>query len=75
MMILQDDMLRATRRFEASGRPVMPDLRHEMEHAARRDEAGDMAADTVQRIAGAPPATVRQPLALLRLWFVRRAAT
>ena len=57
MMILQDDMLRATRRFEASGRPVMPDLRHEMERAARRGEAGDMPAETRQRNATAAPAT------------------
>ena len=75
MMILQDDMLRATRRFEASGRPVMPDLRHETEHAARRDEAGDMAAETHQRNATAAPATLRQPFALLRLWFVRGVPT
>ena len=75
MMILQDEMLRATRRFEASGLPTMQALRHEMDHAALRDEAGEIASDTVQRIAVAPPATVRQPLALLRLWLVRRAAT
>ena len=75
MMILQDDMLRATRRFEASGRPVMPDLRHEMEHAARRDEAGDMPPETRQRSATAAPATPRAPFALLRLWFVRGVPT
>lgn len=75
MMILQDDMLRATRRFEASGRPVMPDLRHEMEHSARRDEAGDLAPESGQRIATAAPATPRHPFALLRVWFVRSLAT
>ncbi|WP_413719700.1 hypothetical protein [Silicimonas sp. MF1-12-2] len=75
MMILQDEMLRATRRFEASGRTVLPELGREIEHAARRDEAGDMSTETGQRIATTAPATLRQPFALLRLWFVRGVPT
>lgn len=75
MMILQDEMLRATRRFDASGRAATLEAQREMEHAARRDEAGAPAPADRPQAAAAAPMTVRLPHVLLRLWFVRHAAT
>lgn len=74
MMMLQDDMLRASRRFEASGRPVLQEERRAMDHAARRDEAGTAAPAKRAQAIAASPRPVRQPFALLRLWFARQAA-
>lgn len=75
MMILQDEILRASRRFEPSGRPVMPETRREMERAARRDEAGTAEPAERRHAVAASPTSVRRPLAFLRLWLVRRPAT
>ena len=69
MMILQDDMLRTSRRFEASGRPILLEERHGMDHAARRDEAGAAGRVEHSRAIAATPAAMRQPLASLRLRF------
>ena len=75
MMILQDEMLRASRRFEASGRPVLLEARREMTHAGRQDEAGTAEPPKTRGGFAASPSSVRGTLAILRFWLVRQPAT
>lgn len=62
-MRLQDDMLRATRRFDAAGRPTDPEERHALSRLQRLDETGETLPD-------APPAAPRQG-GLAHRWLAR----
>ena len=66
-MRLQDDMIRATRRFDAAGRPLRREDRFLMEQLARLDETGDAPREEAQvvphwrRIAGRWLVRIRRP--------------